>query len=62
MVFLSSSGCVNITVWMHHMDPDKAYGEKTRREPHKDVTSYFEQIQEATPNLTTAVRPLTSHL
>ena len=56
MEFLPSSGCVNTTIWMHHKDSDKTY----RRELYKNATSYIEQIPEATPHETTAVRPLTS--
>ena len=33
---------------------------KSRWELHKNATSNFEQTQEATPNKTTAVQPLTS--
>ena len=39
-------GCLNIIVWMHHID----------------ATYCFEQILEATPNKTAAVLPLTSYL
>ena len=46
---------------MHHMDADKTYREKTRREWHKNATSYTEQTLEATLHKTTSVRPLTSH-
>ena len=55
--FLSSSGCVNTTVWIHYMDTDTTYREKAKQELHKNATSYIEQILE-----TTAVQPLTSHL
>ena len=47
---------------MHHMDADKAYQEKTRRELHKNAMSYAEQILEVASHKTTAVRPPTSHL
>ena len=40
----------------------KTHGEKARGELQKNATSYFEQILEATPHETKAVRPLTSHL
>ena len=46
--FLTSSGCVNSTIWMHPMDADEAYKQKAKRELHKNVTSYIEQILEAT--------------
>ena len=44
------------------MDIDKTNREKSRQELQKNVTSYIEQILEATHQETTAVRPLTSHL
>ena len=47
---------------MHHMNTDKAYREKARQKLHKNVTSYIEQILEATSHETATVRPLTSHL
>ena len=47
---------------MHHMDVNKAYREKAGRELHKNATSYFEQILEATPYETAAVRSPTTHL
>ena len=37
-------GCVNTTVWMHHMDADKTHREKARWKLHKNATSGFEQI------------------
>ena len=43
------------------MDADKAYGEKARRQLLKNVTSYIEQILEATSHKTAAVRPPTTH-
>ena len=45
--FLPSSGCVNAAIWMNHMDADKTYWEKARRELHKKATSPIEQILEA---------------
>ena len=38
------------------------YREKDRLELFENVTSYIEQILEATPNETLALRPHTSHL
>ena len=35
---------------MHHLDADKTYTEKARREVYKNATSYIEQILEATPH------------
>ena len=43
---------------MYHMDADKTYSEKARRELPKEVTSYVEQILEPTPHETAAVQPL----
>ena len=56
-----SCDCVNSTVWMHHMDADKGYREKARRELHKNVTSHIDQILEAIYHETEAVRPPTSY-
>ena len=47
---------------MHHIDAYKTHREKAWWELHKNVTSFIEQILEATSHETTAVRPLTSHL
>ena len=41
---------------------DKAYREKARQEPHKNVRGYIEQILEATSQETTIVLPPTSYL
>ena len=49
-------------VRMHHRAADKTYREKTRQEFHKNATSNNEQILEAAPLETTAVRPLTPYL
>ena len=47
---------------MQHTDTEKVYREKARQELHKNAMSYIEQILEASPHETTAVRPLTSNL
>ena len=47
---------------MHHVDADKTYRAKAGRELPNNVTSYIEQIMEATSFETTIVRTLTSHL
>ena len=44
IVLLPSSDHINTTLWMHHMDADKAYREKAGRELHKNATCYTEQI------------------
>ena len=62
MQFLLSSGCLNCTIWVHHMDADKADGEKARWELHKNPTSYIEQILEAKSHKATAVWLLISYL
>ena len=36
--FLPSSGCVLITIWMHHIDANKTLREKVRWELHNDAT------------------------
>ena len=38
---------------MHHVDADKTYIEKARREEYKNYMSYIEEILEATPHETT---------
>ena len=62
MGFLPSCVCVSTIVWKHHMDTHKVHGKKARWELLKNTTNYFEQILEATPCETIAVRPLTSDL
>ena len=51
MIHVSSS-CVSTATWMHHMDTDKAYGEKAWWQLHKNTTSCIEQILEATSHKT----------
>ena len=58
----TNCGCVDSTVWMHHMDADKAYWEQARRELHEKATSNTKQIQEETSNEKAVVRPPTSYL
>ena len=60
-IFFSSSGHVDTAIWMHHMDANKPYGEKTSRKLQKNCPSCIEQIQEATSHKTTAVRPPLTH-
>ena len=55
MGFLPNNGCVNTTVWMHHLDTDKTHKEKARQELHKNAMTYIEQILEAILPKTTAV-------
>ena len=62
MQFPTRSSCVNSTIWMHHMDANKAYTEKARQELHKNVVSYIEQILEETSHKTATVWLPTSYL
>ena len=60
-------GCIiwtltNTTVWMHHLDTDKAYREKAWQQLHKDATSCIKQILEVTSHKTAAVWPPTNYL
>ena len=59
---LPSSCSVSTIVWLLHLDFTKTLGEKVRYELHKDVAGCFEQILEAAPYKTAAIRPLTSYL
>ena len=62
MEFLPIGGYVNTILWMHHIDADKTHSEEAKRELHKNPMNYTEQILEAIPHETAAVRPLTTHL
>ena len=57
MGFLPSLDYVHTTVWMPHEDTYKMHREKAGYELHRNATSYFEQILEATPQTTAAVWP-----
>ena len=46
---------------MHYMDGNLTYGEKDWQELYKNASSCIEQILEATPHQTAAVRPPTTH-
>ena len=48
--------------WMQHLDSNDLHVEKARREFHKNTTSCFELILDATHNKTAVVWPLTSNL
>ena len=52
---------VSSIIWIHLLNSNKTHGEKAWWELHKNVTCYFEQIQETIPHKTSAVRPLTSN-
>ena len=54
--------CHCTIVWLHCLDSIGIPGEKTRWELNKEAACCFEQILEAAPHKTAAVRPLTSHL
>ena len=47
---------------MHHMDTDKAHGEKAWQQLHKNTTSHTEKFLEVTSYQTADVRPPTTHL
>ena len=49
-----SGGCVDSTIWMHHVYADCAYREKAWRELPKNATSHIEQILEVTIHEATA--------
>ena len=53
---------VSPIVWLHHLDFNESPGEKAGRELLKDAVCGFKQILEVTPDKTTAVQPLTTHL
>ena len=59
--FLSCS-CVSTTVWLHHRDSNKIFGEKARWALHKNAACYLVRILEAAHPKTTAGWPLASHL
>ena len=46
---------------MHYTDANKTAGEEARRQLHKNATSNFEQVLEATSHKAPTVRPPTSH-
>ena len=45
----SSSGRVDIAIWMHYLDANKTAGDKARRQLHKNAASNIKQVLEATP-------------
>ena len=52
---------VDIAIWMHHLDAKETYEEKAWQQLHKNDASCIEQILEATPHKTAAVRPPNTH-
>ena len=58
---IPSSGRADTAIWMHYMDANETYGEKAWRQLHKKSASNIEQILEATPHKTAAIRPPTKH-
>ena len=46
---------------MHYMNANKTYGKKAWEQLHKDAASNIEQVLEATPPKTAAIRPPTTH-
>ena len=61
MHFFPSSGYVHTTTWRHHIDTDKAYRKRARRQFQKNVASYNEQILEAISHKAAAVWTSTYH-
>ena len=59
--FFLDSSRIHTTIWMHHMDADKAYKEKASRQLYKNAASCNEKILEATFHETAAVWLPTSH-
>ena len=60
--YFSSGSRVNTAVWMLHIDADKAYGEKTWRQLHKNAASCIEQILKAASHKAADVWTPMSHL
>ena len=52
---------VYVTAIYDCMYANQTAGEKAKQQLHKNDTSNFEQVLEATPNKAPAVRPPTSH-
>ena len=61
MIILPSCDCVSTTVWLHHLDMNKAIGEKPRWEQYKNAVYCFEQVPEAAHNKITTVWLLISN-
>ena len=59
--FLPNNGRVDTAIWMHHMDANKTYGEKAWQQLKKNVANCIEEVLEATPHKTAALRPPTTH-
>ena len=59
--FLPSSDRVDTAIWMHYMNANRAAEEKAWRQLHKNTASNIEQVLEAAPYKTAAVRPPTTH-
>ena len=55
------SGRIGTTVWMHYMDHNKKWGEKSWRQLHKNAASNIEHVLETALHKAAAVRPLTTH-
>ena len=57
-----SSSRVSTFIWLYHLHFNEMHEKKSRLEQHKNASCYFEQILEAAPHKTAAVRSLTSNL
>ena len=60
MQFLPSSDHVDIAIWMHYIDANYTYGEKSWRQLHKNAVSNIEQVVEPVPHKAAAVWPPTT--
>ena len=60
--FFPGNSQVQTTIWMHHMDADKASREKTGRQLHKNAASCNVQFLEAISLKIAAIQPLPSSL
>ena len=59
--FLSGSGRIDTTIWMHYLDANKAAVEKARRQLHKNAACNIEQVLAATAHKAPTIRPPTAH-
>ena len=59
--FLPGSGCVDTTIWMHHMDAYEAAGKEAGRKLYKNVESSIKQVLATTPHETPTIRTLAPH-
>ena len=53
---LQSRRGVRTVFWLHYKEFNEVLGDKPKWEPHGDAACYFEQMLEAEPHKTAAVR------